>query len=139
MVCWNRTSYVRTLKKVLTKQNVSSYPDWCIIDVIFIRVDFSKFQSSLTVVECFHMQHFTWKDDSSNSVFKITFKFWFKFLESTLICTIWGHFLTAIKAYFTLTTFKHHIRPKNVNFHVSLKFIIWNPLIKLSDPAGPQF
>ena len=34
--------------------------------------------------------------------------------------------MTAIKAYFTLTPFKHHIRPKNVNFHISLEFIKQN-------------
>ena len=38
----------------------------------------------------------------------------------------WGHFLTAIKAYFTLTPFQHHIIPKNVNFHISLEFIKQN-------------
>ena len=38
----------------------------------------------------------------------------------------WGHFLAVINAYFTLTPFQHHIRPKNVNFHISHKFIKQN-------------
>ena len=44
----------------------------------------------------------------------------------------WGHFLTAIKVYFTFITFKHHIRPKNVNFHISLKFIKQNRVKSLN-------
>ena len=34
-----------------------------------------------------------------------------------------GYFLTAIKAYFSLKTFKDHIRPENDSFHILRQFI----------------
>ena len=49
------------------------------------------------------------------------------------------HFLTATQTYFTLKTLKDHIRQKNVDFHISLKFIKRNCFIKLSDLPLSQF
>ena len=49
------------------------------------------------------------------------------------------HFLAATQTYFTLKTFKDHIRLKYVNFHISLKFIKQNCFIKLSDLPLSQF